>query len=128
VLIFVAAWIGGGALWALGVRFLLHVLHARYDHDERMAEIAAARARQDEDIERSRAERAGRSRPDLVVVDAPTEVMAPVLPPPSAIYEDAADADPLPVDLFVPAGDGWPSDRDNGEVDDPGRHRLPTTL
>lgn len=70
---------GGGLCWMLGCRYLLHVRHAQGDHRERMAEIAAIRARLADEVEQHRADRANRARPAVVepgdtrhIIDWPT--------------------------------------------------------
>ena len=118
----------GGALWALGCRYLLHCRQVQADHREHMARIAVERDRLTEDIQRSRAARASRTRPDLTmpapapdpvaVLDGPTEVMAPAAPPGA---DNTGPADPAVV------VDAWPDDLDDGVVEQ-GTHRLPSTL
>lgn len=143
MLIFVAAWLFGGVAFMFGCRWLLHVKHAKFDHEERMAEIRLERARLDEEIAKGRAERASRTRPDLVealaAIDASTEVF-PRVPAPDQLTDPAdelvdelVDAEPeYPPDredvLAEPGGAGeWPSVQDNDAADS-ARHRLPSTL
>lgn len=104
VLIILLLWSVGGVGWMLGCRYLMHVRQAGFDHEEHMAEIAARREQQAEDIERSRAERASRTRPDLsaqavaealAVFDAPTEVFEPVPPPSDHAPESDPRAEPV---------------------------------
>lgn len=89
------AWLVGGLAFMAGCRWLLHVKRARFDHEERMAEIALDRARLDEEVAQARAERAHRTRPDLAEVlaalDAPTEVFAPVPAAPETAAELAVE-------------------------------------
>lgn len=158
MLTFVTAWLIGGVLIALGARCLLHLKQTKFDHVERMAEIALDRTRLEEEVARGRAERASRTRPDLAellaALDAPTEVFEPVpAPPPEPAPGPAPE--PADVDLGVglfdepaapaqpddPSADDpatyepglpdpaarvdWPLTQDN-DVEDSGRHRLPT--
>jgi hypothetical protein len=137
LLIMVAAWVGGGALWALGIWGRLHLKRARYAHEWRMAKIAHDRARSVDELEQGRAERASRSRPDIdraavaealagmdvpaddpagVPTDAVTEVMAPVAPPVVAVVGEAGTSGPA----------SWPLDRNVEAMDEAGRYRLPT--
>lgn len=124
-----AAWVGGGALWAGGCWLLLHIRLARFTHEERMAKFDAAQRRAEDAIERSRAGRASRTRPDLAVlarqneepgpdvgiygIDGPTEVMPAAAP-------DGPDVGL--VDELMDEPEMWPSALDNEDA----RHQLPT--
>lgn len=147
----------GGTFFAAGARCLLHVRHARYDHLERMAEIASARALQDDEVEQRRAERAQRaeraehSRPDIHLdlvddpvadepgdePDAETEVLPALL---SGNPVDGALLCGSPVGItqeilrlrtteYAESGvdSRWPSTTDHQLAEDEPR-RLPTTL
>lgn len=139
MVIALVAWLVGGVLWAAGALLLLHLRKTRFDHDERMAEIQAARAQQDEDIERSRAERRERTRPDLAEalakLDGDTEVFAPVAKPDTTpATSTATDLAGVQIDAEVGIGvtevPRWPDDLD--DASDQGnngpRHRLPSAL
>jgi hypothetical protein len=87
------------AMFLAGCLCLLHVRRVEAEHRERMAEIAAARARQADEIEQWRGVR----------YDPPTEVMVRAEPEPTVERQ-------------------WPAGLGSDGADRRRRHRLQTTL